>query len=68
MKKIKIFIYNLLCDIKNKYPIIKDILIASMNIFGGNKVKMQGKRNQIVSGGGYGGENVESTLLEMIIL
>ena len=52
MKKIKIFIYNLLCDIKNKYPIIKDILIASMNIFGGNKVKMQGKRNQIVSWGG----------------
>lgn len=52
MKKIKIFIYNLLCDIKNKYPIIKAILIASMNIFGGNKVKMQGKRNQIVSWGG----------------
>lgn len=60
MRKIRIFTYNILRKLKDEYSVINDTLIAVMNFFGRNKVKIQGKRNQIISRGGYGGKDALS--------
>jgi len=52
VRKIRIFTYNILRKLKDEYSVINDTLIAVMNFFGRNKVKIQGKRNQIISRGG----------------